>query len=92
MRCNMTPALDADGLAATGLAGQLYAALASTPGQSVVVMVPVRAGKASATRLAGRAGKSGVQLASEASEASSRKAVSVKRGRHVAARVRVAQG
>ena len=59
------------------------------PGQSVVVMVPVRAGKASATRLAGRAGKSGVQLASEAS---SRKAVSVKRGRHVAARVRVAQG
>ncbi len=59
------------------------------PGQSVVVMVPVRAGKASATRLAGRAGKGSVQLASAAS---SRKAGSVKRGRHVAGRVRVAQG
>ena len=60
------------------------------PGQSVVVMVPVRSGKASATRLAGRPGKGGVQLASAAG--GSRKAGGGKRGRHTSGRVRVAQG
>ena len=61
------------------------------PGQSVVVMVPVRSGKASATRLAGRPGTGGgVQLASAAG--GSRKAGGGKRGRHTNGRVRVAQG